>query len=152
MLRGISTLNLDTKGRLAIPSRFREQLAAMCENQLVLTLNLLDRCLWLYPLPQWEIIDAKLGALPDFDKQSRRTKQMMLGHATECAYDSQGRILIPPVLREFASLKNKITILGQRNKLEIWDDERWSMQREELLDYLAKETGEPSELLRHLAL
>ncbi len=152
MLRGISTLNLDTKGRLAIPSRLREQLAALCENQMVLTLNLLDRCLWLYPLPQWEIIDAKLGALSDFDKQSRRTKQMMLGYATECACDSQGRILIPPVLREFAGLKNKITILGQRNKLEIWDDERWSQQRDELLDHLGKETGEPSELLRQLAL
>ncbi len=152
MLRGISTLNLDTKGRLAIPSRLREQLAAMCENQMVLTLNLLDRCLWLYPLPQWEIIDAKLGTLPDFDKQSRRTKQMMLGYATECACDSQGRILIPPVLREFAGLKNKITILGQRNKLEIWDDERWSQQRDELLDHFGKETGEPSELLQQLAL
>lgn len=77
---------------------------------------------------------------------------MMLGYATECACDSQGRILIPPVLREFAGLKNEITILGQRNKLEIWDDERWSQQRDELLDHLGKETGEPSELLRQLAL
>ncbi|MGH8659384.1 MAG: division/cell wall cluster transcriptional repressor MraZ [Gammaproteobacteria bacterium] len=152
MLRGISTLNLDAKGRLAIPSRLREQLADMCQNQMVLTLNPLDRCLWLYPLPQWEIIDAKLGALSDFDKQSRRTKQMMWGHATECAYDSQGRILIPPVLRDFAGLKNRSTILGQRNKLEIWDDETWSRQREEWLDHLGKETGEPSELLRQLAL
>lgn len=152
MLRGISTLNLDAKGRLAIPSRLREQLADMCENQMVLTLNPLDRCLWLYPLPQWDIIDAKLGALPDFDTQSRRTKQMMWGHATECACDSQGRILIPPVLRDFAGLKNKITVLGQRNKLEIWDDDAWRQKREEWLDHLGKETGKPSELLQQLAL
>lgn len=150
MLRGISTLNLDAKGRLAIPSRLREQLADMCENQMVLTVNPhpLDRCLWLYPLPQWEIIEAKLGALPDFDTQSRLTKRMMLGHASECAHDSQGRILIPPVLREFAGLKNRITVLGQKNKLEILDQEMWSRQ----LDEWGKETGEASELLRQLTL
>ncbi len=134
MFRGINTLSLDAKGRLAVPSRHRERLAALDTETLVLTLNPLDHCLWLYPLREWEVIEAKLMGLSDFDKQSRRTKQIMRGYASECATDSQGRILIPAELRSFASIGKKVVMLGQGNKFEIWDEASWNLQRQAWLD------------------
>lgn len=152
MFRGISTINLDAKGRFAIPSRYREQLAETSENQWVLTLNPLDPCLWLYPASEWEIIDEKLKALPDFDQQSRSTKRMMWGYWSECVPDSQGRVLIPQELRDFAGLEKQIAMLGQGNKLEIWDREAWRQQLEKSLEQVRKKTGESSDLLRQLSL
>ena len=91
MFRGFSSVSLDSKGRLAIPSRFRERLMGIAGGCLVQTLNPLDRSLWLYPLPEWELIEEKLAELSDFDKQSRRAKQMMRGYATDCQLDTHGR-------------------------------------------------------------
>ena len=88
MFRGLSTINVDAKGRLAIPARYREALALLGSPELVLTLNPWDRALWLYPLAEWELIETKLSALSDFDKQSRRTKQIMRGYAADCVCDS----------------------------------------------------------------
>jgi MraZ protein len=152
MFRGISLLNLDSKGRLAIPSRFRARLSASGIQSLVLTLNPLDRCLWLYPLPEWEIIDVKLAALSDFDRQSRRTKQMMRGYASDCEMDKLGRILLPRELREFARLDKGIVLLGQGNKLELWDAAAWNTQRDEWLAELDAPEGEAPEPLRSLSL
>ena len=73
MFRGFSKISIDSKGRLAIPSRYRSLVLDQALNNLVITLNPLDRSLWLYPLPEWELIEDKLAALSDFDKQSRRT-------------------------------------------------------------------------------
>lgn len=128
MFRSSSNISLDSKGRLAIPSRFRERLMGIADGCLVQTLNPLDRCLWLYPLPAWELIEEKLAELSDFDKQSRRTKQMMRGYATDCQLDSHGRILIPAELRNYAQLDRQATILGQGNKFEIWNRENWGEQ------------------------
>ena len=83
MFRGFSKISIDSKGRLAIPSRYRALISDQALNNLVITLNPLDRSLWLYPLPEWELIEEKLAALSDFDKQSRRTKQMMRGYAND---------------------------------------------------------------------
>lgn len=152
MFRGISFLNLDTKGRLAVPSRFRERMSATGINSLVLTLNPLDRCLWLYPLPEWEVIDAKLAALSDFDRQSRRTKQMMRGYASDCELDKLGRILLPRELRDFARLDRSIALLGQGNKLELWDAAAWNTQRDEWLADLDAPEGDAPEALRSLSL
>jgi MraZ protein len=118
----------------------------------MLTPNPLDRCLWLYPWTEWEVIDAKLQTLSDFDTQSRRTKQMMQGYAAECELDKQGRIRIPELLCEFAEIKKQVVLLGQGNKFEVWDEARWLQQRDEWLQQLGKQTGEASELLRSLAL
>jgi MraZ protein len=149
---GLSALNLDDKGRLAVPSRYREQLNTISNNQLILTLNPLDRCLWLYPFPEWAVVDSKLQTLPDFDKQSYRTKQMMRAYAAECELDNQGRIRIPEMLREFAGLKKRVVFLGQGNKFEIWDEAVWNREREEWLQQLDEKPSEPSELLRSLSL
>ncbi len=149
MFRSSSNVSLDSKGRLAIPSRFRERLMGIADGCLVQTLNPLDRCLWLYPLPAWELIEEKLAELSDFDKQSRRTKQMMRGYATDCQLDSHGRILIPAELRNYAQLDRQATILGQGNKFEIWNRENWDEQRD---NWLSDEKGSSTGALQTLSL
>ena len=152
MFRGFSTVSIDSKGRLAVPSRFRDRLAVLAGGCLVQTLNPLDRSLWLYPLCEWELIETKLAALSDFDKQSRRAKQMMRGYATDCQMDSQGRILLTTELREYASLKKQSVILGQGNKFEIWNQANWEEQRDHWLGQVGNEEDEPSEPLKGLSL
>lgn len=152
MFRGFSAVSIDSKGRMAVPSRFRERLAAVDDGCLVQTLNPLDRSLWLYPLTEWELIETKLAALSDFDKQSRRTKQMMRGYAYDCQLDSQGRILIPHELRDYAQLEKQAVILGQGNKFEIWSQSSWEQQRDQWLSLVDKGDGEPSEALQSLSL
>lgn len=152
MFRGISTLSLDAKGRLAIPSRYRELLASLCNNRLVLTLSPRDPCLWLYPLPAWEAIDAKLEQLSDFDEQSRRTKQVMRGYAEDCELDSQGRIRIPDALRSFVGLEKRITLMGQGNKFALWDEGAWNQRFGRWLQQVSEDAGAPSEILVSLSL
>ena len=141
MFRGFSALSVDSKGRLAIPSRYRERLSSETGGCLVLTLNPMDRSLWLYPLIEWEFIETKLADLSDFEKQGRRTKQMMRGYAADCQLDAQGRILIPQELRDYAQRKKQAVILGQGNKFEIVDENEWREQRDEGLEEVGGESG-----------
>lgn len=152
MFRGCSDISLDSKGRLAIPSRFRERLMGIAAGCLVQTLNPLDRSLWLYPLPEWEVIENKLAGLSDFDKQSRMTKLMMRGYATDCQLDGQGRILVAAKLREHAGLGRQAIILGQGNKFEVWDKKDWEKRRDLWLGSVGGEDSEPSEALKSLSL
>ena len=152
MFRGFSTVSLDSKGRLAIPSRFRERLMGIAGGCLVQTLNPLDRSLWLYPLPEWELIEEKLAVLSDFDKQSRRSKQMMRGYATDCQLDTHGRILVPAELRNYAQLDKQAIILGQGNKFEIWNRVSWEEQRDNWLSLVGDEDGTPTGALQSLSL
>lgn len=125
LLRGVNTINLDAKGRMAMPSRYREQLQESCERQLVVTVDR-ERHLLLYPLPEWERVERKLLDLPTFDPKARRLQRLIMGHATDCEMDGSGRILLPSVLREFAAIEKKIVMIGQGNKFEIWDEGRWN--------------------------
>ncbi|OGT74392.1 MAG: cell division/cell wall cluster transcriptional repressor MraZ [Gammaproteobacteria bacterium RIFCSPLOWO2_02_FULL_56_15] len=152
MFRGFSAISLDSKGRVAIPSRYRERLSDLAEGQLVLTMNPLDLCLWLYPLKEWELIEQKLAALSDFDLQSRRTKQMMRGYANDCQLDSQGRILIPQELRAYAALDKQAVILGQGNKFEIWNQRSWEEKRDRWLAQVGSEDGGPADAMQSLSL
>ena len=152
MFRGFSSVSLDSKGRVAIPSRYRERLMVDADGRLVQTLNPRDRSLLLYPLHEWELVEEKLAVLPDFDKDSRRTKQMVRGHATDCQLDTHGRILIPAELREYAHIDKQAVILGQGNKFEIWNRAGWEEQRENWLSQVGDERGEPSEALQSLSL
>ncbi|MEQ8662781.1 MAG: division/cell wall cluster transcriptional repressor MraZ, partial [Gammaproteobacteria bacterium] len=147
MFRGITTVNLDVKGRLAVPVRFREMLAAADSRELVITLNPWDRCLWLYPLAEWQLIETKLSGLSDFDKQSRRTKQILRGYATDLACDGQGRILLPQELRDIATLDKQVMLLGQGNKMEIWDAARWRAERDDWLEDVSAGGNAPSSAL-----
>jgi len=152
VFRGFSSLSIDTKGRLAVPSRYRHRLMSISEGNLILTLNPLDRSLWLYPLSEWELIESKLASLSEFDKQGRRAKQMMRGYATDCQLDGQGRILIPHELRDYAGLGKQAVILGQGNKFEIWDEQAWNKLRDEWLHEVGKDSGVPSDALKSLSL
>lgn len=151
MFRGCTKLSLDSKGRMAVPSRYRERVMDLSEGNLVLTLNPLDRSLWLYPLTEWEVIEDKLAVLSDFEKQGRRAKQMMRGYATDCQLDGQGRILLPTELRDYADITKHIMLLGQGNKFELWDEETWQKLREEWLTDVGSDT-EPSDSLKSLSL
>lgn len=135
-----------------MPSRYRASLDVQAENQMVITMNPLDRSLWLYPLPEWEIIEAKLADLSDFDKQSRRTKQMMRGYATDCQLDSQGRILIPKELRQYATIQKQAMVFGQGNKFELWDEATWQAQRDDWLESIEGNDAEPTDVLKSLSL
>lgn len=152
MFRGFNKISIDSKGRLAVPSRYRDLISVQAENSLVITLNPLDRSLWLYPLPEWDVIEDKLASLSDFDKQSRRTKQMMRGYATDCQLDSQGRILIPKELRSYADLTKQAVILGQGNKFEIWNEKAWEAQRDEWLETVGDDSQSTPESLQSLSL
>ncbi|HJP37420.1 MAG: division/cell wall cluster transcriptional repressor MraZ [Gammaproteobacteria bacterium] len=152
MFKGFSTINIDAKGRLAIPVRHRDLISAQDSSALVLTLNPWDRCLWLYPASEWEVIEAKLKGLSDFDRESRRTKQIIRGYAADCALDGQGRVLLPTELRDFALLDKRVAFLGQGNKFEIWNEDIWTQQRDEWLDGVNERDGSGSAVLNTLSL
>lgn len=145
MYRGVSSINLDSKGRMAIPTRYREPLVRQCEGQMVVTVDR-DNCLLLYPLPEWEEIERKLVRLPSFNKQARRLQRLLIGHATEAEMDGSGRILLPPPLREFASLDKSVVLIGQGNKFEIWDEGIWSGRRDEWMAAEDEDGELPDEL------
>ena len=129
MFRGFNSISLDVKGRLAIPARYRQELDQCCDRQLIITVDR-DSCLLLYPLPEWEIIERKLIKLPSLNKKAKMLQRLLIGHATECEMDGQGRISIPVKLREFAKLEKRIALIGQLNKFEIWDEDLWNSGRE----------------------
>ena len=135
---------------MAMPTRYREEIQDQCDGQMVVTVDR-DHCLLLYPLPEWEQIERKLVKLPSLNKQARRLQRLLIGHATEAEMDGQGRLLLPPPLREFASLDKRIMLIGQGNKFEIWDEQVWGDRREEWLNE-GDEEGGLSEDLESLSL
>jgi MraZ protein len=146
MFRGATKVSLDDKGRLAIPSRYRERIIAHAEGHLIATVDR-DYCLLIYPLPDWEEIERKLVELPSLHRQARRLQRLMVGYATELDMDSHGRILLPKELREFAALDRQAMLIGQGKKFELWDEERWNTRRDE---WLAEEGGEHANLPQEL--
>jgi MraZ protein len=146
MFRGPSKVTLDSKGRLAIPARHRERILTRGDGHLVATVDR-DYCLLIYPLPDWEEIERKLIRLPALNKQARRLQRLMLGHATELDLDGHGRILLPRELREFAGLERQAMLIGQGNKLELWDEQRWNERRAE---WLAGDGSDATELPQEL--
>jgi len=152
MFRGKSSLNMDSKGRLAIPSRYRARLQEMCEANLVATFSPNNHCVWIYPLPEWEVTEAKLIALPDFNKRVRQTKVAMLNHAEDCTLDSQGRIRLESSLIEHAGLVKEAVIFGQGNKFELWNEASWNIEHQEWLDSMGDDDDEIPEALSQLSL
>ena len=151
MFRGINTINLDAKGRMAMPSRYREQLSSSCAGQLVVTIDTNHKCLLLYPLSEWEHIERQIESLSSFDPMSQRVKHLLIGHANDLELDSSGRILLPQELRKYANLEKHVCLIGQGKKLEIWDQDSWNQQRDLWLGEESNE-GELPEKLRTLAL
>ena len=151
MYRGVSTINLDAKGRMAVPTKYRETLVRQCDSQMVVTVDR-DSCLLLYPLGEWEDIERKLVRLPSFNKQARSLQRLLIGHATECELDSAGRILVPPLLREFAGMEKTVVLIGQGNKFEIWAEGKWNESRSEWLEAEGEDGGPMPDELGSLSL
>ena len=134
MLRGANLLNLDAKGRMAIPTRYREGLKERCDGNMVVTVNnTKERCLWLYPVDEWARVEEKIVQLPSFDPNHQKLKRFLLGHACDVEMDGSGRILLPATLREFGVLAKSVMLVGQGNKFEIWSEELWEARREQWL-------------------
>lgn len=126
MLNGVSKLNLDAKGRLAIPSRYRDRIMEDCAGRLVVTLDQ-ERRMVIYPYNEWKVVEAKLVALP-ISKIAVKLKRLMLGHASDCDMDKNGRINLPSYLREKNKLDKQIVLVGIGNKFEVWDEESWNLE------------------------
>ena len=125
LFRGISNANLDAKGRLSMPARFRERLIVGADGKLVVTVDVREKCLLLYPLPEWEIVQEQLDALPNIRPEARWLQRILIGHATDLELDGNGRILLPGPLRDHCGLKKLLVLVGQGNKLEIWARDVW---------------------------
>lgn len=130
MFRGVAQLSLDSKGRLAVPARHREALLARSGGRLVITADS-DKCLLLYPLPDWEPIQQKLMALSSLNPRIRNLQRQLVGYAEDIEMDAAGRLLISPALRNFASLAKSVVLVGQGNKFEMWDREKWEQALEQ---------------------
>lgn len=146
MFRGANPVTLDAKGRLAMPTRFREQIVERSHGRLVATVDRSDRCLLIYTLPDWEVIEQKLVKLPTLNAATRRLQRLMIGHATEMQIDNNGRVLIPPTLRDYASLTRNAMLIGQGGRFELWDEAHWNERREQWLKVDEAEEQLPPEL------
>jgi len=124
VFRGVSQLTLDAKGRLAVPSRHRDALASRCAGKLVITADS-DKCLLVYPLPDWEPIQQKLMSLSSFNPRIRDLQRRLIGYAEDAEMDGAGRVLVSPALRAFAGLGKNAMLVGQGNKFELWDAAKW---------------------------
>ena len=123
MFFGETAINLDAKGRLAVPMRYRDVLVEQCENRMVLTYSAFDTgSLWLQPEQTWERVRDDVMALPNFNASHRSLQRRMVGSATAVEPDGNGRILLPPSLRQVAGLEKRVVMLGMGNRFEIWNE------------------------------
>jgi MraZ protein len=132
--------SLDEKGRLAIPIKFRSEL----KKDAIITRGL-DGCLFVFTADQWQDLAKKIVALPLTQSNSRAFSRLMLSGAMEASLDSQGRILVPDYLREYAKLDKQAIIAGVYNRIEIWDENNWKTykdQTESASDEIAEKLGE----------
>lgn len=147
MFRGRNDVNLDTKGRVAIPTKYRQPLVDFCAAHLVVTIDTETQCLLLYPLPEWELIQEKIESLPSFNPSARRIQRLLIGHATDVELDASGRILLSQPLREYAQLEKEVVLVGQGKKLEIWSKPVWEACFSDYLQAPKQEESQPQELM-----
>ena len=122
MFRGQSNHTIDGKGRIIIPARFRSVIAESGTPALMLAQ--LDGGLFAYTFPQWQLIENKILAMPRTTREFRRFRRILIGGSAECRLDKQDRILVPPVMREYAGLENEIALVGVLDHFEIWSRSR----------------------------
>ena len=144
MFRGRSIHTLDAKGRIRIPTRFRDILKTRYDDRFVIT-NL-DRCLIAYPLPEWETIEEKLGSLSLVRQDVKAFQRFFISGATECSFDKQGRVLIPQTLREHASLEREVVLAGMLRSFEIWSKDYWDQEIKTAHDNFSQITSTLAEL------
>lgn len=143
MFRGINSITMDAKGRLAMPARYRDLLC----GSLVITIDTEETCLLMYPELEWQKIEASLQKLPSFNVAARRIQRLLIGHATDLDLDANGRLLLPQELRTYAHLQKQVVLIGQGNKFEIWDEQIWQGRRDVWLEEEASSKAElPDEM------
>ncbi len=125
MFQGSHNINMDAKGRLAIPAKHRDVLAATCCSRIVMTAHTQDRCVLVYPETEWQNILPKIEALPTFNRAALRAQRLLIGYASTLELDGNGRVLVPPTLREYGQLGKKLMLVGLGKKFELWDEEAW---------------------------
>ena len=133
MFRGINRVTLDAKGRMALPARHREAVRARSAGRLVTTIDIREPSLLMYALPDWEAVEARLQTLANIRPSARRLQRLLIGHATDMELDGNGRVLLPQMLRDYATLDRKLVVLGQGNKIEIWSEQNWQARMEDWL-------------------
>lgn len=152
MFRGTSSITLDSKNRITIPTRYRDELFADCEGKMVCTVDIQHPCLLLYPLPEWEEIELKLCGLSSMNPQERLLQQVLLGNASDCEIDKSGRLLINGPLRNHAGLEKNIMLVGQLKKFEIWSENAWQGQMQQGIAKIQSGEIELTERLLDLSL
>lgn len=130
MFLGEYVHTIDDKGRLAVPARFRADLAA----GLVVTRGI-DRCLAIYPLAEWKRLAEQVSALPMTDRRARAFRRLVFANASDVIPDKQGRILIPPRLREYAGINGEVVVTGLDTYIEVWSPEAWNEERTRVEDF-----------------
>ena len=128
MFKGSDPINMDAKGRMAIPTRYRTVLDEICSGDLVITIDMKSTCLTLSPLPEWKKFEEKVAALPALDDLAEMLSRFVVGQAKDLQVDGSGRILIPPELRDYAQLEKKLVLVGRTRRLEIWSEDNWNAE------------------------
>ncbi len=130
MFRGSSLHTMDTKGRLIIPARFRDVIRANGGERVMI--SRMDGCLVAYPFEEWRRIETRILEMAQKSAQMRRFRRVFIGGAFECVCDKQERILIPPLLREYAGLGKDVALVGVLDHFEIWSREAWEEEKQHL--------------------
>lgn len=152
MFRGTSAITLDSKNRITMPMRYREELLTDCHGKMVCTVDIQHACLLLYPLPEWEEIELKLCNLSSTNPQERMFQQILLGNASDCDMDKNGRLLINGPLRLHANLEKNIMLVGQLKKFEIWSESAWQAQMQKGISQIQSGELELTDRLLDLSL
>jgi len=143
VFRGVTALTVDSKGRLAMPARYREVLQVRANGKLVITADS-ALCLLIYAAPDWEPIQQRLMGLSSFNPRTRDLQRLLVGNASDVEMDGAGRILVPAPLRKFAGLEKDVALIGQGGRFELWDEVKWDAQIEKSI--ALNEDGIPPEL------
>ncbi len=147
MFRGTNSINLDDKGRFAIPTKYRDELQLICNRKLVVSIAMDQRCasekgcLWLYPETEWERIEKTINALPTLNPTAINLKRFFIGNGTECEMDSQGRLLLPEKLRKHAQMDKKIVLVGLGEKFEVWNEEAFTAKENDFFNGEGSDEG-----------
>lgn len=152
MFRGINLMHIDPKGRFAIPTKYRHKIMEESNGNMIMTIDTDEACLLLYTQPRWEEVEEKIQSLPSFDPAVRTIQRLLIGHAAEVEMDSQGRLLLPTVLRELLALEKHMVLLGQGHRFEIWSQSRWEEERRSWIEKGVMKQGINLEQLKELCL
>ncbi|WP_371188116.1 division/cell wall cluster transcriptional repressor MraZ [Thalassotalea maritima] len=152
MFIGSNSITLDSKNRITIPTKYRDGLFVDYQGKMVCTVHTESRCLLLYPQAEWEELELKLSRLSDMHRSERIIKRLLLGNATECDLDKNGRLLLSPVLRQHANLEKNVMLVGLHNKFEIWNEADWYAETQQGIADNQQGNLEPTERLSDLSL